>query len=194
MAPLPKPVDLDEVNRLAELGRTNAEIAAALGISKVHLWRSGFRRERLPTADSIDWEVAQALLDEGSYMADVASHFGVSEKTLRRRRQATGLPALKVAPRFGDRAPAWKSGRWTTKRGYVAIKCPDHPQATSGGYVMEHRLVMEEALGRFLTREEVVHHINDIKDDNRLENLELFPNNGAHISATRKGIRRGVAR
>jgi len=50
----------------------------------------------------------------------------------------------------------------------------DHPNANKSGYVMEHRLIMEEQLGRYLTEDEVVHHKNGVKNDNVLENLEVM--------------------
>lgn len=74
----------------------------------------------------------------------------------------------------------WKGGVKHRKDGYVAIWMPQHPCATDAGYVMEHRLVMEKHIGRYLTKEEVVHHKNGIRNDNRIENLELFTNSGEH--------------
>lgn len=58
--------------------------------------------------------------------------------------------------------------------GYIYIYFPEHPKSTSDGYIMEHILVMECILGRHLRKDEVVHHKNHKKDDNRKDNLELM--------------------
>ncbi len=58
--------------------------------------------------------------------------------------------------------------------GYIAIYFPDHPKSTKDGYIMEHDLIMECLIGRYLRDDEVVHHKNKIRDDNRKENLQLM--------------------
>lgn len=75
----------------------------------------------------------------------------------------------------------WKGGR-IILNGYVFVYCPQHPISPKARkkYVQEHRLVMEKHLGRYLRKSEVVHHINGKRNDNRLSNLMLFPNEKAH--------------
>lgn len=58
--------------------------------------------------------------------------------------------------------------------GYVYLHEPNHPHANCNGYVAEHRFLMEEEIERYLTKNEVVHHINGIVDDNRIENFKLM--------------------
>lgn len=67
------------------------------------------------------------------------------------------------------------TGRYV-KNGYIMVFQKGHPRTTGGrnNYVLEHILVMEKQLGRYLEADENVHHKNGIKDDNSVKNLELW--------------------
>jgi|GEM_PF-1576287 len=74
----------------------------------------------------------------------------------------------------------WKGGEIVTKKldGYIKQLEPGHPAADASGYVLQHRLVMEQVIGRPLKKSERVHHKNGKRDDNRPENLELWTGTG----------------
>lgn len=80
--------------------------------------------------------------------------------------------------RSGDRHPSFKTGRHRNTQGYVVVLDRKHHRSRNG-YVFEHIKVMEKFLGRPLLLTETVHHKNGIKDDNRIENLELWTRNHA---------------
>jgi hypothetical protein len=73
---------------------------------------------------------------------------------------------------IGSRNPNFNGGRYIDDKGYIRVLMPKHPYSNAG-YVYEHRLVAESILGRFLQPWETVHHINEIKIDNRWENFYL---------------------
>lgn len=87
------------------------------------------------------------------------------------RQQLYGKP-LTAIRRRGD----WqkRAGRYVNRHGYVILYMPDSLAAGANGCVSEHRHIMSKHLGRPLLSHETVHHKNGQRDDNRIENLELW--------------------
>lgn len=115
------------------------------------------------------------LIEQGMYQAAIARHFGRTPGAVKIALRKHGLRAPDGHGR-GERRRAERirfSGYWMLYR-------PEHPHADKRGRIMEHRLVMEGVLGRYLRHEEVVHHMNHVRDDNRPENLMLLPDQAAH--------------
>lgn len=111
--------------------------------------------------------------------ARTCQHCGAVYHGLDSRQQFCSRRCALLGKRWnrGEQSPNWKGGRTRTSvtNGYVRVRSPDHPRAKrSNPYVLEHILIMEKTLGRFLLPNERVHHRNGRRDDNRPENLELW--------------------
>lgn len=72
----------------------------------------------------------------------------------------------------GENGSNWNGGKTIHSNGYILIFRPDHPSCSVSGYVPEHRLVYEEYYNCCLLSWIDIHHINKIKTDNRIENLQ----------------------
>lgn len=81
----------------------------------------------------------------------------------------------------GDIPHNYNGGITIKEGGYVMKKIKNHPSLGKFGYIKNSRLVIEKHIGRFLNRHEIVHHINKIKNDDRISNLMVFNSNSAHI-------------
>lgn len=117
------------------------------------------------------------MWEDGASQRAIAIAFGTDKQIVSRLLRRIGhVPVRRYYHAKGEKHGSWKGGR-IKMHGYDAVAVePDSPfigMATRLGYVLEHRLVMAQILGRPLTSSETVHHINGVRDDNRPENLQL---------------------
>ena len=117
-----------------------------------------------------------SLHDAGCYSAEIARRCNVGNSIV-----SYVLKKYNKKPNHRPRSshPNWKGGREITKAGYIKILVDKTDTLSVAmmdhhGRVLEHKYVMGKYLGRSLTANEIVHHKNRIRDDNRIENLELF--------------------
>lgn len=151
----------------------------------------------------MDAEELQKLYAQAGSCSELARWLDIPIPTMRSRLlkagvdMKTGYRSPKKVRRYGTEHHNWKGGIQYHTAGYLMEYAPDHPDAPPNkGYVMQHRLVMERELGRYLHADELVHHKNGDKQDNRLENLELMTqsNHMKHHKAVGQAPRDGKGR
>lgn len=111
----------------------------------------------------------------GETQASIAKTLGLGQTVLSRMLTEQGVATK--GPAKGSRVKSWKGGRTKSGSGYWQVRIqrddPLSSMAARNGYVLEHRLVMARHLGRALSRDESVHHVNGDILDNRVENLQV---------------------
>lgn len=118
-------------------------------------------------------EILANKYKELNSLQKVADYFGVSKKLILKYMQKYDIPRNKRVKK--EKKPdTYHKGYITTWNGYKKVKAPiDHPYKDNKGYIMEHRLVLEQSLGRYIEPYEEVHHIDCNKFNNSLDNLML---------------------
>ena len=140
-----------------------------------------------------DKEILAKKYKELGSMQKVADYFGVSKKLILNHMKRFDIPRN---PRPSKRKKPKKidtfhKGYIITWNGYKMIYKPEHPHSDGKGYIREHILVMEKHLGRYLTEDEIVHHIDENKLNNDISNLRLmtkYEHKCYHSSKPRKNI------
>ena len=164
--------------------RTGIAIAEEIGCNKATVYRALKRlgiEERPHTSkyeklNDKNWLI-NAYVNDGRSLNDIAREVGSTPGNIKSHIDVLGVKTRtnKEVAKTGKGVDAsnWKGGR--RKAGnYTYVYAPDHPQAIKTGYVMEHRLVAEQSIGRLLKPNEVVHHKDGDGQNNKPENLEVL--------------------
>lgn len=140
------------------------------------------RRQAESRRMDLPYDEVLRLYESGHTQVEIGQIFGCSQKVVFGFMKRNGIKAriAKKRDQYGENNSNWKNGRRSNGK-YIRIKTPDDSYSKPlDGYILEHVYVMEQHLGRSLRnfgrgdiRTEIVHHINEVKTDNRIENLML---------------------
>lgn len=122
------------------------------------------------------------LYGNGMSTTEIGEKYDVNSGTVTRYLREAGVDIRPAGFRYGEDHHAWEGGRHTDENGYIYVWLRPDDQffemaqkghGEAGGYVFEHRLVMARYIGRPLRDDETVHHIDNNRSHNHIDNLQL---------------------
>jgi hypothetical protein len=144
--------------------KTMREIGDTLGVDAVAIYYR-LKKFGIPTRDRHDHPTTDKVRENARLLGRSRRGAKQSDESKKKISDSRKGRVLK---------PSKYGGHLRDRNGYVYVYCPSHPHSSADGYVMEHRLVMESYIGRYLDKDEAVHHKNGKRNDNRIENLQLM--------------------
>lgn len=185
----------EQLEREILAGLTNREIAIKLGATVKSidqaLYHLKVSRGFKPLTERVTKkELNRLYWEEMRTQAEIAQQLRVSRTTIHNTMRKLGIPILpsvkakqrRIAAGISH-GPGWKE-KARNNGGYIKVKYPGHPRADKRGNVLEHIIVWETAHNRKVPKGWIIHHLNGIRDDNRLENLVAMPR-GRHSDLAR---------
>lgn len=163
-------VDKDRLYQLYIVeDKSQTEVANALNIcvDTVGKYLRLYGIKKIKTKPFTREELQKLYVEENMTAEKLAKHYGCSVHSMRYH-----LKNMNVNK--GGYYKVKGVGGKVKNMGYIYVYYPDHKNCNGSGYVAEHRLVVEKHIGRYLTNDEIVHHINENKSDNRIENLQVM--------------------
>jgi hypothetical protein len=148
------------------------------------------------------WRKQIEELSDGRYSSQISSIVGCPQTYVIKvwnKPENRHLPRPRFCAPRGETNHAWTCGRIFQRDGRVLVPAPeDHPHRRVYSYkkigrILEHRLVMEKHLGRYLSPNEVVDHIDECALHNDIKNLRLFSKNSIHLKETISGRKKDVS-
>lgn len=159
-------------------------------ISKAHIKRRGF-----PPYTIKEWLYKKYITEEIP-AKQIAKTYSVRTETISRWLRKFSIPMRSRGEAIRNKHnPNYRGGRISSGQGYIMVLSPNHPRRNKRGYVLEHRLVMEKHAGRYLRLDEIVHHIDGDRSNNKIENLFLTTNEkhkSKYLDGYKEGLTQGL--